>query len=334
MTAGRVHLLYGLVGSGKTTLARALCAEGNAVRFTLDEWMIRLYPGLPFDSAGYGRQAEVVKDLIWSVAEQILRSGTDVVLDWNSWSLARRAWAIHRAATVPAEVILHRLGASIDQANARLAERHRNARAIYVHPIDREGNEHLASIMEPPGEAEGFSIIDELPCARIGSVTGVTIQISNATADDIPDILASADALVATDAAVHDPAATNLGWATETGIAYCTSLLASPENLVLLARDADEVVGHLVGRLSGPGSVHPVRAADLESIHVYPAHRGHGVGGQLTNAFLLWAAENGAQRATVTAYAANDGAQRFYARRGFAIRSFILTLDDLPSRRR
>jgi GNAT superfamily N-acetyltransferase len=115
-----------------------------------------------------------------------------------------------------------------------------------------------------------------------------------------PDVLASADALVGTDAGLHDPAATNLGWASETGIAYCTSLLASDDNLVLLARDGDKVVGHLIGRLGGPGSVHPIRVADLESIHVYPAHRGHGVGEQLMAAFLTWAAEKGAQRATVT----------------------------------
>jgi ribosomal protein S18 acetylase RimI-like enzyme len=158
----------------------------------------------------------------------------------------------------------------------------------------------------------------------------MTIRISTATTGDIPDILASADALVATDAGVHDAAATSLGWAAETGIGYCTSLLASGDNLVLLARDGDKVVGHLVGRLSGPGSVHAIRVADLESIHVYPAHRGHGAGEQLMTAFLAWAAEKGAQRATVTAYAANDGAQRFYARHGFAVRSVTLDLDDLP----
>ena len=158
----------------------------------------------------------------------------------------------------------------------------------------------------------------------------MTIRIGTATSDDIPDILASADALVATDAGVHDAAATNLGWASETGLAYCASLIASGDNLVLLARDGDEVVGHLVGRLSGPGSVHAIRVADLESIHVYPAHRGHGVGGQLMTAFLMWAAGKGAQRATVTAYAANDGAQRFYGRHGFAVRSVTLDLDDLP----
>jgi len=44
------------------------------------------------------------------------------------------------------------------------------------------------------------------------------IRVSAATADDIPDILAPADALVTTDAGSYDANATNLGWARETGV--------------------------------------------------------------------------------------------------------------------
>lgn len=154
-----------------------------------------------------------------------------------------------------------------------------------------------------------------------------TLQINTATTDDLPEVVASVDALFATDAGAHNATATNLRWASENGIAYYTSLLADSSNLVLIGRDDNEVAGHLVGRLRGPGSVHPIRVADLESIHVYPAHRNRGVGEQLVTAFLAWAAEKGAQRATVTAYAANDGARRFYARHGFAVRSVTLDLD-------
>jgi len=95
------------------------------------------------------------------------------------------------------------------------------------------------------------------------------------------------------------------------------------DNLVLLARDGDLVAGRLVGRLSGPGSVHPIRQAELESIHVYPAYRGAGIGSRLVEAFLAWAAAHGAVRATVTAYAANEAALRLCARYGFAVRSVI-----------
>jgi GNAT superfamily N-acetyltransferase len=157
----------------------------------------------------------------------------------------------------------------------------------------------------------------------------VTIRISAATTDDLPEIVASVDALFATDAGTHNPAATNLAWAAENGIAYYTSLLADRDNLVLLARDDNEVAGHLVGRFRGPGSVHPIPVADLESVHVYPALRNRGIGEQLVTAFLTWAAGKGAQRATVTAYAANDGARRFYVRHGFTARSVTLDL-DLP----
>jgi predicted N-acetyltransferase YhbS len=114
----------------------------------------------------------------------------------------------------------------------------------------------------------------------------VTIRISIATTDDLPQIVASVDALFATDAGAHNAAATNLRWASENGIAYYTLLLADSNNLVLLARDDNEVAGHLVGSSSGPGSVHPIRVADLESVHVYPAHRDCGVGEQLATAFL------------------------------------------------
>lgn len=156
------------------------------------------------------------------------------------------------------------------------------------------------------------------------------ISIVVAAPADIPELLASADALVATDAGRYDAAATNLGWAAQTGLAYCQDLIASADSLALLARDGSDTAGHLVGRLGGPGSVHPIRVAELESIHVYPDYRGRGVGQQLMTAFLAWAAERSAQRATVTAYAANDGAQRFYARFGFAPRSVVLDRDSLP----
>lgn len=160
MTIGRVHLLYGVAGSGKTSRARELCAGGRAVRFTLDEWMIRLYPDLDFASSDYGVRAEEVKDLIWSVAEQVLHSGTDVVLDWNSWSRQRRAWAIQRAQAVGAEVHLHWLRTPVEEASGRAARRARAA-TLYAHRITREDNEHLNTLMEPPSESEGLWLIGD-----------------------------------------------------------------------------------------------------------------------------------------------------------------------------
>lgn len=159
MAVGRVHLLYGLVGSGKTTLARELCDDGGGVRFTLDEWMLRLYPDLHFESAEYGQKAGEVRELVWTIAEQVLVAGTDAVLDWNSWSRARRRWAVQHASAIGAHVMLHRLTAPVDLASARVLERAARG-ARFAHHVTAEGNEHLATLMEEPSEVEGIEIRD------------------------------------------------------------------------------------------------------------------------------------------------------------------------------
>ena len=81
MTA-RIHLLAGLNGAGKTTLARQLEAELPAVRFSLDEWMLRLH-GLSFDDERYPELAEECRALIWDLTAQVVHTGASVVLDWN-----------------------------------------------------------------------------------------------------------------------------------------------------------------------------------------------------------------------------------------------------------
>ncbi|GAA2756515.1 putative kinase [Actinopolymorpha rutila] len=37
------HLIHGYIGAGKTTLAKRLERDADAVRFTLDEWLTALY---------------------------------------------------------------------------------------------------------------------------------------------------------------------------------------------------------------------------------------------------------------------------------------------------
>src|SRR5437868_12723432 len=90
-----VHLLCGLPGTGRTTIARRLESEG-AVRFTLDEWMLRLFDLTP-DQAEYGVRTERVCELIWDLTAPFVRGGHDVVLDWSQWNPARRERPSERA---------------------------------------------------------------------------------------------------------------------------------------------------------------------------------------------------------------------------------------------
>ena len=127
MTAGvpspTVHLLCGYNGVGKTTYAKHLEKVLPAVRFSLDEWMLRLYSDLSFDSAGYGSRAEICKDIIWGAAQQVLLCGVDVVLDWNQWSRSRRATWRDNALNAGFTPTLHLMDMPLETALERVAPR-------------------------------------------------------------------------------------------------------------------------------------------------------------------------------------------------------------------
>ena len=86
-----VHLLCGLNGAGKTTYARRLEVERGALRFSLDEWMLRLHPDLRYDAPEHGPLVERCKELIWTIAQQVLALGHDLILHRTGWNRARRA---------------------------------------------------------------------------------------------------------------------------------------------------------------------------------------------------------------------------------------------------
>ena len=152
-----VHLMCGLVGGGKTTLARQLAEELPALRFSRDEWMIRLY-GLSYDDPRYVEHLDPCTELMWDVAVEALRLGVNVILDWNHWSQQRRADALDRSRKAGFDAVVHFLDVPIDTAIRRA--RHRlSTRPADAHRIDEAAARHFATIFEQPTDDEGLQII-------------------------------------------------------------------------------------------------------------------------------------------------------------------------------
>jgi predicted kinase len=81
----RLILTCGLPAAGKTTLATRLAAERNAVRLTKDEWQ-RALGSSPWDRD----IGEKIERQLWCLAQEILRLGLSVVLDFGLWARVER----------------------------------------------------------------------------------------------------------------------------------------------------------------------------------------------------------------------------------------------------
>ena len=120
-----LYLTCGLPCAGKTTLAKQLEAERNALRLTADEWLIALYgPALPplevmnVKGVPDARRA-AVEALQWRVAARALELGVDVVVDWGVWSRSERDDYRARAAALGARTVV----CFLDVPRAELARR-------------------------------------------------------------------------------------------------------------------------------------------------------------------------------------------------------------------
>jgi predicted kinase len=95
-----VHLLSGLIGSGKSTFARRLERELAALRISLDEWIVTLFgEEMPEHMTGewWSNRARRCSRMAYAVARQAIAAGADVVLDCGfleRWQRDEaRAWA-------------------------------------------------------------------------------------------------------------------------------------------------------------------------------------------------------------------------------------------------
>ena len=152
-----VHIVTGLTGAGKTTYSLKLAEDRNAIRFSIDEWMARLFhPDMTELSYEWIMDRIARCDgLIWRLAAEALERKIDVVLDLGFTTRAHRDAAATRAEQVGALSEVHFIDAAPEVRRARVRQRNEEKpQDLYAFEV----NDFMFDFMEPrferPDETE------------------------------------------------------------------------------------------------------------------------------------------------------------------------------------
>ena len=111
---GNVHLILGPQGAGKSTYARRLAQQENAVRFSIDEWMQQLFgPDVPkaMSLSWIMERVHRCESQIWTTASQVCINNGSIVLDLGFTKIESRSKFRALSAGIDAKVHLHVLEA-------------------------------------------------------------------------------------------------------------------------------------------------------------------------------------------------------------------------------
>jgi len=148
----------GKMGAGKSTKAKAVSIEKNAVLLSEDDWLAAHYPNQINSFDDYLKYSARIKPFIRLHVKQILDTGTHVVMDFPANTAKQRAWFKELCEEAACDHALIFLDVCDERCLTQIARRRTEQpeRA----PFDTEAMfNHVTKFFEPPLEDEGFNII-------------------------------------------------------------------------------------------------------------------------------------------------------------------------------
>jgi predicted kinase len=118
-----LHLICGLPGSGKTTLARAISQKTGSIRFTPDEWIRDIW-AKEAETTG-NNYRDQIEALQWNLAKQLLQIGKSVIIDWGTWGRSEREKLRDEARGLGAKVTFYYLRESREELKKRILARNK-----------------------------------------------------------------------------------------------------------------------------------------------------------------------------------------------------------------
>ena len=155
----KVIMTCGKLSSGKSTYARKLAKDNNAVILSMDHLMLELFP----EGAGemHDLYALRTEHYLLSLSLEILNAGTDVILDWGLWTeeQRRRLRGFFTEHGVKNEI--HYLRIRDEEWERRIRKRNsEKAGDPYVYYVDEGLLSKFRTIFQEPSGSEVDLVID------------------------------------------------------------------------------------------------------------------------------------------------------------------------------
>ncbi len=154
------HIVVGFISSGKTTFARKLEQETGAVRFTKDEWMVRLFGNTP-PKDKFEEYDHKMASLATEMSLKCLRAGINVIIDEGFWVKEQRDEIREKVTNVGAIPKIYYLRVPLEVMKARTLRRS-EAPPIDSFTIDEESFNQYWQFFQPPDKDEDFALIEEV----------------------------------------------------------------------------------------------------------------------------------------------------------------------------
>jgi predicted kinase/GNAT superfamily N-acetyltransferase len=156
----KIYAIAGQMGSGKTTWARKLAKEKNALFFSTDQWVANL--GVPIGShENYAKYYTGLRDRIFEVAKQALSLEVPVVFDFGVNLPNGRAGLQKFASACGADLEIYHVSVPTEICRERVRERNiKKPEDIFSFTFSDEDFDIISKNYEPPTSDEGLKIIE------------------------------------------------------------------------------------------------------------------------------------------------------------------------------
>jgi predicted kinase len=157
---GLLHFMCGRAGAGKSTLARKISANTNAVLFCEDQWLVHLFDGASTIEAYLERRGRIRK-LLEAHVPPILAAGHSVVFDFGGNTIRDRSWVRSVFESARAPHVLHYIVASEPFCKLRVAERNRTKpTGVYWGDVSEAMLDTVNKYFQAPTVEEGFAVVE------------------------------------------------------------------------------------------------------------------------------------------------------------------------------